>query len=50
MLKKMSVGPYFKQSRYSPRNKNLRLDICMGGGSIEQAQDAFKQQAKLACG
>lgn len=47
MLKKWEWVPAATVT--APEKRILRLDFCMGGESIEQAEQACKQQAKLAC-
>ena len=47
MLKKWKWVPAATET--APEKRILRLDFCMGGESIEQAEQACKQQAKLAC-
>lgn len=50
MLKKWKWVPASTNSDPVPEKRTLRFDFCMGGESIEQAQNACKQQTKLTCG
>ncbi len=50
MLKKWKWVPAETVAETAPEKRTLRLDFCMGGESVEQAQKACKQQAKLTCG
>ncbi|MBU2893158.1 energy transducer TonB [Colwellia sp. D2M02] len=49
MLKKWMWDPVSSSVEKVAENKTLRLDFCMGGESIEQAQKACIQQTKIAC-
>ena len=49
MLRKWKWVPVLSESNATAEKRTLRLDFCMGGESIEQAQEMCKQQAKLAC-
>jgi TonB family protein len=50
MLKKWEWVPTSTVADSVPEKRTLRFDFCMGGESIEQAQNACVQQTKLACG
>lgn len=47
MLKKWKWVP--AATKMASEKRVLRLDFCMGGESVEQAEQACKQQTKLAC-
>ena len=49
MLKKWKWIPASTVGETQSEKRTLRLDFCMGGESTEQAQNACKQQTKLAC-
>jgi protein TonB len=50
MLKEWEWVPTSTVADSVPEMRTLRFDFCMGGESIEQAQNACLQQTKLACG
>jgi protein TonB len=50
LLKKWKWVPASTIADSAPEKRTLRFDFCMGGESIEQAQNYCKQQTKLACG
>jgi len=49
LLKKWKWQPFDNQVIKSVQRRVIRLDFCMGGESIEQAQQLCRQQAQLDC-
>lgn len=49
MLKKWEWVPTSAVAHSVSEKRTMRLDFCMGGESIEQAQNACIQQTKFAC-